>query len=255
LPNSRLAGAMCGAIFFILALCQLHAEGPAALFEAANKLYEQGKYPEAAAEYQKLLAAGQGSVAVFFNLGNAYFKSGQIGRAVLAYHQAQRITPRDPDLRANLQFARNQSQGPAAPASRWFSWLENLTLNEWTLLASAAIWLFLLLLSVLQWRPAWKAPLRGYVVGVGLALLITGAGLSARIYHDRSTRTAVVVIKEAQVRQGPFEESNSAFTAHDGAELDVLDQKDEWLQVSAGPRRVGWIRRDQAVISPAWAAR
>src|SRR5437867_5676222 len=67
----------------LLAACfavQAQAQSPAAAFDAANNLYDQGKYAEAAAAFEKLLSTGQPSPALYFNLGNAFFKSGQIGR-------------------------------------------------------------------------------------------------------------------------------------------------------------------------------
>ncbi len=139
----------------------------AAGFEAANKLYEEGKYADAAASYERLLKGGQVSAALYFNLGNAAFKSSQIGRAIAAYRQAQRLAPRDPDVRANLQFARNQVQGPTLPVGRWQRWLNRFTLNEWTVMAAAAAWLLFLLLALLQWRPALKATLRQGRAGGG----------------------------------------------------------------------------------------
>ena len=72
--------------------------------------------------------------------------------------------------------------------------------------------------------------------------------MAAAWYESRFARTAVVITAEAIVRHGPLSESQTAFTAHDGAELRVLDQKDEWLEVSAGARRTGWLRRDQALM-------
>src|SRR5689334_7524861 len=101
-------------------------------FDAANRLYEQGKFPEAAAAYEKIAQSGPASAAVYFNLGNARFKSGEAGRAVAAYREAERLAPRDPEVRANLQFVRNQVQGPTLKprfAERWFG---RLTVNEWT---------------------------------------------------------------------------------------------------------------------------
>ena len=75
------------------------------------------------------------------------------------------------------------------------------------------------------------------------------ACVGATLRETRFTRTAIVITSEAVVRYGPLAESPTAFTVHDGAELRVLDQKDEWLQVNAGPNRVGWLRRDQALVS------
>ena len=224
------------------------AEISATAFEAANKLYEEGKYSEAATAYAKLLQTGQTSAALYFNLGNAFFKSGQIGRAIGAYRLAAQITPRDPDVRANLQFARNQAQGPTLPPGRWQRWLGRLSLNEWTVLAAGAVWLWLFLLAVRQWWPGLRAVLRGYVLTSAILAGLLCACAAVAFYNVRLARVAIVITNEAVVRHGPLAESQTAFTAHDGAELRMLDQKEEWLQVSAGPRQVGWLRRDQVIL-------
>jgi uncharacterized protein YgiM (DUF1202 family) len=74
--------------------------------------------------------------------------------------------------------------------------------------------------------------------------------LAVAFYEGRLSRLAIVVTPEASVRNGPIEESQNAFTVHDGAELSVLDQKDDWLQVTTDGRRVGWLKRDQVLIAP-----
>ena len=224
------------------------AEAPTTAFETANKLYEEGKFSEAASAYASLLQSNQASAALYFNLGNAFFKSGQIGRAIAAYRYAGQVAPRDPDVRANLQFARNQTQGPTLSPSRWQRWLGRLTLNEWTLLAAGAVWLWFLLLAALQWRPALRPALRGYVLTLAIAAGVLCGCLAAALHETRFTRTAIVITGEALVRHGPLAESQTAFTVHDGAELRVLDQKDEWLEVSADARRIGWLRRDQVLL-------
>jgi len=219
-------------------------------FDAANRLYEQSKFAEAAAAYENLLKPGAAATAVYFNLGNAYFKSGQVGRAISAYRQAELLTPRDPDVRANLQFARNQVQGPTLAPGRRQSWLGRLSLNEWTLLATAAVWLWFALLILRLWRPGLKPALGSYLALTGSAAVMLGIGCAVVYYDSRLTRIAIVVSSEAVVRQGPLEESTPAFTAHDGAELRVLDRKDDWLQVSPDPGHSGWVRRNQLQLLP-----
>jgi tetratricopeptide (TPR) repeat protein len=225
-------------------------EGTAAAFDTANKLYEQGKFTNAAAAYQQLLQSGQASPALYFNLGNAYFKNGQMGRAIAAYRQAELITPRDPDVRANLQFARNQIQGPTISTPGWQHWLSELSLNEWTCIAAAALWVWFGVLIIVQWRPALKGALRKSSVVLGVIAVLLNACLLTVLGVDRFSKTAVVVASEATVRQGPLDESQTAFNVHDGAELQVLDHKDEWLQVTTDPRRIGWLRRDQVILTP-----
>jgi tetratricopeptide (TPR) repeat protein len=227
------------------------AQSPAADFENANKMYEQGKFVEAAAAYEKLAESGKVSEAIYFNWGNALFKAGRMGRAIDAYQHAQRISPRDPDVRANLQFARNQVQGPTLLPDRLSRWLGKVTLSEWTGLASAAVWVWFLLLILLQWRPALKPTLKSHVIWVGVAAAFLCAGFGAAFYDQRIAQRAIIVAQEAVVRQAPIDESQSAFTLHDGAELRILDQKDQWLQVQTDPRRIGWVRKDSVLLGPA----
>ena len=247
----RLLQSVLTALFFSFNFCRLTAaEGTAADFDGANKLYEQGKFAEAAAGYQKVLQSGHVSPAVYFNLGNAYFKGGQLGRAITAYREAESLTPRDPDIRANLQFARNQVQGPTISAPGWQRWLNKLSLNEWTWLGAACLWLWFALLIIAQWRSLSLAIPRKVIITLGMITVLVNACLLVALKVEGFTKKAVVVTAEAVVRQGPLDESQTAFTVHDGAELRVLDRKDEWLQVTADPRRIGWVRRDQVLLRP-----
>ena len=116
------------------------------------------------------------------------------------------------------------------------------------MLAACAVWLWLVLLALLQWRLPLRSVLRGYGVAFAIAALSLCALTGAAFYQTRLLRVAIVIANEATVRNGPLTESKTAFTAHDGAELRVLDQKDEWLEVSAGPRETGWLRRDEVLM-------
>jgi len=153
----------CNGLFVLLVMLALAGQAFASgdspgAFDTANKLYEQGKFPEAASAYEKIIGSGPVSPALYFNLGNALYKSDQIGRALAAYRQAERIAPRDPELRANLQFVRELVQNPTLQPTRWQHWLGSLTLNEWTVLTAVALWLWLALLTLPQWQPPASSP-------------------------------------------------------------------------------------------------
>ena len=220
-------------------------------FNDASKLYEEGKYAEAAAAYDKIVQGGKVSPALYFNLGNAFFKANQPGRAIHAYREAESLSPRDPDVRANLQFARKKAGAgaPALPGNRWTRMLNHLSLNEWTGMTSVVVAILFLFLAVGQFRPESKPALFGVTIAaaiVSIGLLIC---LSLMWNQTISTKSAVVTASEAVIRKGPFDESQSSFTAHDGAELLVLDQKEKWLEVEDGSHRSGWVlERDVAVI-------
>jgi len=222
-------------------------------FNAANKLYAEGKFADAATAYGKILQSPSVSPELYFNYGNAEFKSGNWGRAIAAYRQAAQLTPRDAEVRANLDFARNQVQGPSLRESRWSrsaGWLGLLTLNEWTELAVAAFWLAFALLVAGQIQPSLKTALGGFTRGAVVATVLACACLGVNAAIHFSKQTAVVVAPDATARSGPFEEAQNAFTAHDGAELAVLDRRDDWLQVTDRSGRIGWLQRRQVEILP-----
>jgi len=217
-------------------------------FNAANKLYAEGKFASAADAYQKIIQSSAVSPALYFNCGNAEFKAGNLGRAVAAYRRAEQLAPRDAEVRANLEFVRNQVPGPTLREKRWEDWLGTLTLNEWTGLTAAALWLVLALLAAMLIRPTFKPALRGFTRAAVVLVIAAGAcaGVDTAIHFSKPT--VVVVAQDPTLRSGPFDEAQSAFTAHNGAELAVLDRRDDWLQVTDGSGRIGWIQRQQVEI-------
>jgi hypothetical protein len=225
----------------------LAAEEFSSAFDAANKLYEQGKFPDAAASYEKIIQSGSVSPAIYFNLGNAFFKSSHIGEAIAAYRKAEQLAPRDPDVQANLQFARNQIQGPTLAPNRWHRWLGRMSLNEWSVISMMAFWLCLLSLAAMQIRPAWKVFLRDLAMGSGLVTVALGVCL-ANVWTADATPRIIVTSRATAVQSGPLDEAKSVFTVHDGAELVVIDTKDDWLQVSAGPNN-GWLKKGQGIVT------
>lgn len=240
---------LCIHLCLILFACawRLHADYTSDKFDRANKLYEQNKFADAASAYDELVATGKVSAAVFFNRGNAFFKQNQIGKAIASYRQAEKMAPRDPEARANLQFARNQVGGVTLKMERWKNWLNHLTVNEWTALVTITFWLLFALLAVVQWRTELKRTLNKFIIALAAILLLLAVPLGLSIQDFYSNKVAIVTVREAVVRNGPLDESQISFRANDGAELSVLDSKGEWLQVSDG-RRLGWVKHNAVLI-------
>jgi tetratricopeptide (TPR) repeat protein len=239
------------AILFALVLVgKVFAADVAADFSAANKLYAQGKFADAAAGYEKTLNSGAASPSLFFNYGNAEFKAGNLGKAVAAFRRAEMLAPRDSEIRANLAFVRNQVQGATVRESFWQNWLGNLSLNEWTVFAAIVFWLTFLVLAAKQIRPALAAKLKGATWICAALTIFSGTILGVQAANHFSKQTAVVVAANVTARSGPFDDAQSAFTAHDGAELRVLDRHDDWVQVANNAGKIGWLSVKQVEILP-----
>jgi tetratricopeptide (TPR) repeat protein len=241
--------------FYILAALacagNLLASDVTANFSDANELYSKGKFPEAAASYQTILNSGVVSPNLLFNDGNAEFKSGNLGRAIAAFRRAALLAPRDADIRANLNFARNQVQSPTFHESYWQKLLGSLTLNEWAAFAAVALWLTLGLYAAMQIRPELKnvlgTPARLAVVAT--IVLAVCLGIADSVHFSKPV--AVVLLPDAVTRIGPFDDAQNAFAVHDGAELPVLDQRNGWVQVSDNNGRTGWMPAAQVEVLPA----
>jgi tetratricopeptide (TPR) repeat protein len=239
-----------GLLFALVFTGKVFAAEVTADFNAANKLYAEGKFAAAVAAYEKILQSGAASPALWFNYGNAEFKTGNLGKAIAAYRRAELLAPRDDEVRANLDFVRKQVEGPTLRESRWQAWFDTLTLNEWAVLAACAFWLTFGLLAIRQIRPAWRSRLSGLTTSVVMVALLSCAGLGAATAIYFTKQTAVIIAPEATARSGPFAEAQDAFTARNGAELAVLDRHGDWLQVSDGSGRIGWLPLNQVEILP-----
>lgn len=219
-------------------------------FSAANQLYAKGKFADAASAYEKILQSGASSANLLFNDGNAEFKSGNLGKAIAAFRRAEMLAPRDSEIRANLNFVRNQVQDATVRESRWQNWLGNFSLNEWTMFAAILFWLTFILLATKQIRPALAPKIRGLTNALILLTILCVCIFGIEVENHFSNSTAIVISPQTQVRSGPFDDAQNSFAVRDGAELSVLDRHDDWVQIADGAGKSGWLNKSQIEILP-----
>ncbi len=240
-------------LLIVLCAFKLNAATIGEQFDQANKLYEIGRYDESASVYESIINSGHQSVAIYFNWGNALFKSGKVGKAIYAYLNAERLSPRDPDVKANLEFARKTiSNGAVIVKKRWIDYINKFSLNEWTICTAFVFWCFFVMLAMCQWRIEYKNKLR-FSIKISLVMLIFfGLCLGLSAYDRVKNRTAIVIVKEGNAHQGPFDESPNKFTIIDGLEFNILDTKGDWIQVIDSSNRVGWVKTNEVTVLPCW---
>lgn len=214
-----------------------------------NQLYEQGNFAEAAQLYEQLSSQGVADSTLYYNLGNAYYKQGDLGRAILNYTRAARLAPRDSDVQANLALARSlvadkYSSGAESLTATLVKLTEDwLTLNELAGLTLLLWWLVCLLLLLtrrlaIQNHLLWLRPVLWIV---GLLWIGTLATLGATLYQTRSHPPAIVVAKEVKVASGPGDRYVTEFTLHAGAEVSLVEQRGDWVRIALpGDQLQGW---------------
>lgn len=219
-------------------------------FAQANDSYEARDYATAIAGYESIRAQGLESAPLYLNLGNAYFKEGDLGRAILNYLRARRLDPGDDDINANLAFARSftrvQMEGVQLNPIRdllddivspyrldFFAWLSALLFVGFWILMSIRYGMGL---------TGIVSPALLWLVGI---VLLTGCFLTTYKYRaEYLTPHAVLLCEECTVRTGPSEDLEIELQAAPGLTVEILDSSGDWVNVLFENKRRGWIRKD-----------
>ena len=223
---------------------------PTGLMAEANVRYERGDYAEAAQQYEGLIALGYQDASVHYNLGNAYLEIGDLGRAVLNYLRAEELSPRDPDVLANLNLARSrtvdqlEAEGDSLVASVANFGRQWATPVEFGL-AAILLWAVGgLAVAGLILRPATRrrAALRtGAVIALG-GMLIPLVLLLSMLYSNPYDKTGVITAGTVVAVSGPGPQFGEEFTLHSGAQVRLTGFRHGWLRVALpGGELQGWL--------------
>lgn len=213
-------------------------------FFQANAAYEAGDYATAIGLYRKLASNGWDGGHLHYNLGNAYLRNGELGRAIASYRRSRLRLPREEDVRANLIFARKSSKDAIAPPEpsavqrTLFFWHYAWSPRE---LAVAALALNLLFWAGLALRLRWRRSesLRWILWLLLVPLLATtGSTAAHRLLRDD---VAVVVPQEVDALTAPEEGSVVRFKLHAGTELRIGARRQGWVRVVLPDGQQGWV--------------
>ncbi|HWR82542.1 MAG TPA: tetratricopeptide repeat protein [Candidatus Deferrimicrobium sp.] len=219
-------------------------------FARANRLYEQKDYTAAIEGYSEIQQAGVESASLYFNLGNAYFKAGDLGRAILYYHKARRLDPSDGDLLTNLEFAGQfssvQMEGVQLnPIHSFFvSLVDPYRIDVLAWVSSLCFVLFVGLLTVRLGLKITHFGIR-FATMLALVMLTVSAGLTTFKYrHEFLTRRGVIIAEEAPVNTGPSEQSGVELQGAPGLVVEILSETSDYYSVLFENKRRGWIKKD-----------
>jgi tetratricopeptide (TPR) repeat protein len=218
--------------------------GPAQAYNEGNRLYAQKDYAHAVVAYERALEAGH-DARVHYNLGNALFRVGRLGKAIANYRRAHYLAPRDRDIEGNLEFARayradkvSDSAGPLARAlDRTLRWMSR---REASLLTGLVFTLAALSLSA--WI-VWRSRLAGYAAASLGVVALYGFVVQQFWAGEAAARPAVVVVAEVSAASGPGEEFKAVMLLHDGTEVKVRETRGDYELVQLPGGSGGWLKK------------
>lgn len=217
-------------------------------FDIANSAYAEGRYEEAATLYQSLLDE-QEDATLYYNLGNARFKQGELAQAILNYERALRLQPNNKDAQYNLAFAQSRITDNIVEQdfflSAWARAIRN-NLRERTWLG-LSIGLFILglvgLLLFLLGREPWIRKTAFHTAWAALLFSLI-AGLNAGSLHKRDTLRNEAIITQGVVnaKSSPDRSGTDLFTIHEGTKVTIRETLGEWCNIRVGNNE-GWIKQ------------
>jgi tetratricopeptide (TPR) repeat protein len=218
------------------------------LFQQGVQAFQNGSYTDAIAKFENAAKQGKVSAALYYNLGNAYYKTDEIGRAVLNYERARRLAPNDADIEFNLQIAQLRVVDKiASPETDYFSKLFRniknvLALPQWTWLT---IILYILLAALLIMRLLVRNTLsliaRHAVLPVLILLLIASFFLGLKIHEDMMVKEAIILDKNTAVMSGPLADATEVFALHEGVKVRIMDRSGEFVRIRLSDGKDGWV--------------
>jgi len=223
------------------ALAQSEAE-----FAKANQNFVQGHFTEAITGYESLVRAGQWNSNLFYDLGNAYFRTHDFGRAILNYQRAIALDNHHPEATANLQIARDEARALELRPTKLERYLQFASIDQYSIAAAVALWLGLFGIVALIFARRRSAALLSLSI---LCLLVCGMAVWAIHTLDNGSEgrgLAIVTGNDVQARLATADTANSVLALPAGSEIKILSTRGDWMYAALPNDLRGWIQAKNA---------
>lgn len=225
----------------------IYAQGD--LLVEANELYTNEKFSEAIDTYNKILMTGMESPEVYYNLGNAYYKTNQFTLAILNYERAKLLSPNDEDIIFNIQVANQKvvdsiQELPGFFLTRWWESLINSKSNDsWAYFSIASFILFLTLAGFYVFTRSGE--IKRITFWSAKTLLILTISFWSFAANQKSKQVnhsyAIIMQPTVTVKSSPSEKGTNLFVIHEGLKVKVIDKIGDWLEIRLSDGNKGWL--------------
>lgn len=216
----------------------------------AEKLYSEKKYKEVIETYEAILKEGLVSYKLYYNLGNAYYKNNELGKAIYNYELANKLQPNNKDVKTNLRIANERTIDKIESRENFFigvlksGLVNSLSTNDWawlsvfSLLGSLAFaFLFFVTNHLILKRVGFFLSALSFIVFIGSMLL----GFTA-LKDKQEINFGIITNRESKIHEEPAIDSNSKFNLHEGTKVNVLETNRDWTNIKLENGNEGWIK-------------
>ena len=236
-------------IFIILFTKIIFPSELESLFKEGNENYLKGKYQETIRIFESIYEKGYEGESLFYNLGNAYYRIGKVGLAILYYEKAKKLSPSDEDINYNLAFANSKivDKIETLPKFFIFDWWENtlalFSISGWTYLSYVLYLLILGSIGYYYFARSLKTQRISFYSGVisGLFLILTIIFLIVNLNRELNVRYGVIVEQVVVTKFSPDQNSKDAFIVHEGIKVIAEDKVNNWVKIKLIDGKVGWL--------------
>jgi tetratricopeptide (TPR) repeat protein len=213
----------------------------AAQFTKANQEYAAGDFNAAVNDYEELMRGGQDTPNLFYNLGNAYFRKKDFGRAVLNYERALALDPHHPEAQANLRIARDDARALELAPTKLEPWLGFATSNQYSVAAAIAFWVCVFCIAALIFsRRRGRGLIALSILSLSISAIAIFAVWTLSCGKDAAT-LAVVIAENADARLATADNANRVLTLPAGSEIHILGQRGDWIYAALPNNLRGWL--------------
>ena len=219
------------------------------IYQDANLSYQKLDYQNSINLYEELLAGNMVSTEVYYNLGNSYFKSGNIPKAILNYERARKMQPDDDDINFNLKIAslRVVDKIESVPDIFYKRWLNSIaqlvSTDTWTVILIVLIWTIFGMGALYITGNAVSTKKITFVLLLAFVFITGLTGIVAARSHVMTSvdQQAIIMAPSVYIKSSPDEKGNDLFILHEGTKVDLLDELNEWKKVRIANGSVGWM--------------
>ncbi len=241
-------------LLLLTILCQVEIAGAgetARAFLDGVKDYKEDRFVEATAAFTKIADEGIHNGNLFYNIGNAYFKKGDIGNAMLWYERALKLLPHDPDLKFNYEYVQSLTQDEKAnkelPIVRivfFWKYLLSRTQIQWTAIIFNLIFWSLTAVRMIRRKKPFQT-INHVILIIGILFTLTA------IYNDYEAnfiQEAVILPAKVSIRSGLTDDATELFVLHAGTKVKIDQEKNDYIRITFSEDKIGWIKMSEVGV-------